>query len=878
MTFGKKTLFSLLLGFVLLTSMLELAHVNFLCTTTLISFCVYVLLPGFLISLILRIKKLSFWENLLFIVGLSIAFLELGGLLLNILLPLFDVENPLGFQNIVCGFDVFLLLLFVCAWVRTKQLEIRIQLPKRSNIEKVLYILPIFFPVLATLGAIVLNNGGSDILTLILLGSIAAYSLIIMLFRDKIAVDLYPYAIFFMGVASLFTTSLRSWYITGHDIEREFYVFQLTNTHHIWNMAFYQDPYNACLSITILPTVLTSLLSIQDMYVYKVIFQILFAISPVLVFFIIRNYTIPVFAFLSAFFFMSFPTFFNDMPMLNRQEIGFIFFGLVLYMILLSKLSLSIRKILFIIFALGVVVSHYSTNFVLLALVTFVYVLTLIISLPLMKNTFTWLLSKFHITLKNTFTNWYASENTVVLPKIARADHSPKIHNPKGFLSLPQIDHSPKTDRGQKRNDRVVWYANEDTVMLSTMGQADHSSKMGSDQKGTIWYANEDTVVLSAVTQANHSSKTHYRKMFLSLPLVLLLFLMTYVWNNLYTNSSSHVGSVLSEVVSSILVKSDSDATSNDTSYSIFSAPKEEDPEQQLQDYINSILQPEKSANTGEVDTSQFYSKSITNKYPSYPIPQDELAPTPLGNLVTTLHVPVFDIQAELRSLSADFMQIFVFIGLLAVLFLKNKKPFDLQYLLLCYGAVFLLLLEVLLPTLAVDYGLLRMFQQLLFMLSLPIVLGVCSILFFAKEQKKVLFIGIIAIIFFLNLTGFVSHLTGDYYPQMTLDNSGLYYDAYYVHKSDVVAIIWLSENNVNDEPVEADLSGTNKLLTYGGVNALNEIFPPVIRKNAYVYLQVSTHKTLFIGADILTFNSSKSFLDDNKNLVYSNGKDNIYK
>src|SRR6266568_1118706 len=434
MRFGKKTLFSVLLGVDLLANMLELTQVNFLYTTTLISFCTYILLPGFLISLILRIRKLSLWENLLFIVGLSIAFLEFGGLLLNILLPLFGVKDPLAFQNIIFGFDIYVLLLFIFAWIRTKHLVIQIQLPKRSNIEKVLYALPVFFPVLATLGAIVLNNGGSDILTFILLGAIAFYSLLLVLFRDKIAVDLYPYAIFFIGMASLFTTSLRSWYITGHDIEREYYVFQLTNTHHVWNMAFYQDAYNACLSITILPTILTNLLSIQDLYVYKVIFQILFATSPVLVFFIMRNYTKPVFAFLSAFLFMSFPTFFNDMPWINRQEIGFIFFGLVLYMMLkrtepqqpytkldtlsLPALLLTMRRLLFIIFALSVLVSHYSTNFVLLALLAFVYISTLIISLPFVKKTLALLVSKSRIKPKNTFSDKAFLSLPLILPLI----------------------------------------------------------------------------------------------------------------------------------------------------------------------------------------------------------------------------------------------------------------------------------------------------------------------------------------------------------------------------------------------------------------------------------------------------------------------------
>ena len=768
MILKKSYVFSFLLVVDLLANILELTHLNFLGIATLLSFCTYIFVPGLLISFILRIKKLSLWENLLLVVGLSIVFLEFGGLLLNILLPLFGVQGPLALQNLVFGFDVFVVLLFIFSWLRTEQFAIQVQMPRRTRGEKVLYVLPVFFPVLGILGAIRLNNGGSNILTLILLGAIALYSLMLVLLRAKIAVDLYPYAIFFIGMASLFTTSLRSWYITGHDIEREFYFFQLTNTSHIWNATLYQDAYNACLSITILPTVLTNLLAIEDMYVYKVIFQILFALASVIVFFLMKHYTTPVLAFLSVFFLMSFPTFFNDMPMLNRQEIGFLFFGLVLYMMLLSELSLAMRRILFGIFASAVVVSHYSTNYVLLALALFVYILTFIVSRPFVKKSFAKLLPKPYSRLKETF---------------------------------------PRT-------------------------------------------------------------------IFLSLPLIVMLFAMTYIWNNLYTNSSSHAGSVLLKVVSSVFTTSNGNTKSSDLSYSIFSSSKI-NPEQQLQQYIQSTIQAEDAGSMGK---GYLYDKSITSRYPSYPVSQEELAPTPLGAWLSSLHVPVFDIQAELRSISALFMQFFVFIGLLAIIFFRQKKAFDLQYLLLCFGSVFLLILETLLPALSVEYGLLRMFEQLLFVLALPIVLGLSSIFFFVKEQKRILLIGIVAVIFFLNLTGFISHLTGEYYPQMTLDNAGLYYDAYYVHKSDVLAIVWVSQNDVNKKLVEAGLPGINKLLTYGHINALNEIFPPVIRKDAYVYLETSSNTVVSIDQNVLVFNSSKPFLDDNKNLVYNNGQDNIYK
>lgn len=772
MTFDKKTLFSLLISFYIINNLLQFYHVNFLYITTIMSFCSYVVLPGFLILLVLRIKKKTFWEYILFIIGFSIAFLEFGGLLLNILFPLFGIKDPLTLQNIVFVFDIYIFLLSIFAWIRTKPFVLQLQFPKRSRTEKVLYIIPLFFPLLATLGTIMLNNGGSNILTLTLLGVIAFYSLLLVLLRTKIAIDLYPYAIFFIGMASLFTSSLRSWYITGADIQVEFYVFKLTNTHHIWNMAFYQGAFNACLSITILPTILTNILSIQDIYVYKVIFQILFAIVPVLVFFITINYTRPVFAFLSAFFFLSFPTFFNDMPMGNRQEIGFIFFGLVLYIMLTpNDCTLLMRRSLFTIFALSVIVSHYSTNFVLLALVTFVYVVTYITTHPFMKNT---------------------------IPLIL-----------------------------QKLRDKLF-------------------KKFSTD-------------------------------LFLSLPLILFIFAMTYVWNNLYTQSSSHTSSVIAEVVNSLLVKSNADTRSDDLSYSIFSSHTTLDPEQQLQEYIQSTRKSAESINLG--DTHGFYAQSITDKYPTYLAEQEQLAPTPLGNWLSSFHIPVFNIQAELRSLSASFMQIFVCIGLLVISFFKNERPFSLQYLLLCFGGIFILIFMILLPFISLEYGLLRVFQQLLFILSLPLVLAIDSVLFFLKEQKRLIFTGIIAIFFFLDLTGFIPHLTGDYYPQMTLDNSGLYYDVYYVQQSDTLAIVWLSKNNVNNEPVETDLENTDKLLNYGNRrDVLPASFPSTVRKNTYVYLKVSIPRIVVFGNYTFIINSDKSFLDDNKNLVYSNGKDNVYR
>lgn len=815
MILTKKSVFLFLLLFTIVSDMLEIIHYNYLGISTIFSCCSYLVLPGLLLSFILRVSRISFWENLLLIIGFSLAFLEFGGLLLNILLPLFGRKDPLSYWPMVIWFDAWSFVLLLLAWLRTRPFAVPLNPLHRTKLEKCLYFLPPFFPFLAMLGAIVLNNGGPNGLALALLPCIGLYVFLLVLLRNRIAVDLFPYTIFFIALACLFTTSLRGWYITGHDIQIEYYVFELTEYHRMWSMSYFPSPYSACLSLTILPTILTNVLFIPDAYIYKVLYQILFATSPVMIFFLLRNYTSAIFAFLSAFLFISFPTFFNDMPMLNRQEIGFIFFGLALYMMLhrpqlrrslvnidtipliaiptrvsevgtltlpaLSKqtsqpaqahpadLSLPMRRSLFVFFSSCVIVSHYSTNFILLGLVVFVYLLTRFFTFP-------WIYK-------------------VLQKKIGRSRLKPKNAFPNnGFLNIV---------------------------------------------------------------------------------LVTLLLGSTYLWNSIYTqSSSSQAGSVISEVIAGLFISTSADKRSNDLADSLFFATKA-DPQKELQNYIASVSQ--KLASKGST-SDQYYSKAITNLYPSKSSPQTLLPETPFGALLTSLHIPVFSLQSGLRLLSAYFMQIFVFIGFFALLFAKNKKPYDLQYLLLCVASLLLLGLITILPALSVEYGVLRMFQQFLYVLSLPILLGLDSILFFLREKKRMVVIGAILVFLFLNLTGFISHLTGDYYPQLPVDNGGLYYDAYYVHGTDVYAIIWLSQTDRDGRPVEADLSGLNKLLMYANISATEGNFPALVQRDAYIYLEISSNTIVSIDRSVLIYNSDKPFLDANKNLIYSNGGDNIYK
>ena len=204
---------------------------------------------------------------------------------------------------------------------------------------------------------------------------IAAITFIVVFARqDALSPGTITAAIFFISLAMLSMTSLRGWYITGHDIQGEYKVFELTKSNGDWNISNFQDAYNACLSLTILPTTLWQLMRVDDPYIYKFWFQLLFALCPVFVYRISLRYTSPGLAIIAVIYFISFPTFFTDMPFLNRQEMAYLFVAAIVTMATAPKVPPKSVRIPISVFSVGVVLSHYSTSYVFLGTIGLGYV------------------------------------------------------------------------------------------------------------------------------------------------------------------------------------------------------------------------------------------------------------------------------------------------------------------------------------------------------------------------------------------------------------------------------------------------------------------------------------------------------------------------
>ncbi len=824
MTLEKSDIFLLLIITIALTEITQIFHINFWHIGTILTVITTLIIPGILLLLTLRVGRLPFWLSLVMAVGLSLAQVEFVGLLQNQLLPTYEVFKPLSHDPTLIWFAVYLLILYIVAMYKSdKKVQFTIPSISISFKNTLLYTLPLCLIAFAIFGTISVNNGGSNILLLIQLLTISGIVILLTWGRNRFPSSIFPFTIYCIALSLLFTTSLRSWYVSGHDIMQEYYVFHLTKQHGIWDIGLYRDAYNACLSITILPTIFSNLFMINDMYIYKVVFQMLFGFCPVLVYYLLKKYTADIFGFLAAFYFMSFPTFFNDMPMLNRQEIGLLFFGLLLIIVFDTILPTAVRRILFVVFGLSIIVSHYSTNYIVLALFIIAYISQKLISGPA-------LLPILNKSLARYTRFWQTESTDNIITKEPERNYQ-TIQSPRSKPSTKYVLANPQ----HKTNRLIDKIAN---LFIQPKNIFSNQIKLPGD-------------------------------------LILILLIGTIFWNAVFTRTANNFGDVASKVYRNIFIHSQSEGKSVDVSYSIF-FHHTIDPQTLIKQYITTATNLEQTHHEGPL-----YTPTVYTQYPVQLINQAILPSTFLGNALLASHVPLFDLHSKSRALAAGIIQLLVFIGLLGFVITKIRKPIDTLYIYVCLSCLILLCLEVILPDISAEYGLLRLFQQSLFLLSLPIVLATYILFFFIGQPKRIYFMACIAIGFFLNLTGFFAHLTGSYYPTMTLDNAGIYYDAYYVNKTSIVSAQWLKQNRQANTTVQTDISGSLKLLAYGDIFALDAILPPVIEKDSYVYLpNAKSQQYVFISvnSDTLIVNSPEKFLEENKNLIYNNGWSKIYK
>ncbi|NTV22229.1 MAG: DUF2206 domain-containing protein [Candidatus Yonathbacteria bacterium] len=338
------------------------------------------ILPGVLLLRILNFYPETIWERILHIVSLSIAILLIGGLIENTLLPLFGIWKPLEKIPLLIFFDILFIIFIIIGTLLGRR--IHIFSPKKIHFQPHqvwLQALAFLLPLSAIGGATILNNGGSNFLAIATLLGIAGFLLyagIRITSQNETFILTWVYAVSF---ALLLGMSMRSLHVVGWDINNELQVFRMTHGSAFWSMSHLQDAYNACLSITILPTIFLRFTHFVDEYIFKFLFQAIFALMPIGLYYFIKELTGQRKAILATTMFLGSAVFSHGMPTLIRQEFGFLFFSLILFIIFSEKIKSKNRNVLLVLYGTSMILSHYSTTYVALFLLGITFLLNSIL-------------------------------------------------------------------------------------------------------------------------------------------------------------------------------------------------------------------------------------------------------------------------------------------------------------------------------------------------------------------------------------------------------------------------------------------------------------------------------------------------------------------
>lgn len=350
-----------LIGLILLTNVFIYFNIPFLRQLT--GFVFLTILPGLLMLWILRLNKLGLIEKLTLSVGLSISFLMFLGLFFNNLSVSFGLESPLSTTPLLIFFGFVVITMGIVVHKMNINKKTVLHVPSKLDTSEIgLLIVLLIFLSMSIFGSHFMNSYNNNSIILVLIFGISIFTIFICVFNNKIPPRIYPVVIFFIGLSLILLKALRSYHIIGIDAHEEYYIFQTILNNKQWSILRH-NALDACLSISLLPTIYQTYLNVNPEIFMNVFYVLLFSLTPIIVFLISKKYIGDFYAFLASLFFM-FQARFIFSAGGARTNLAILFFALAMMVIFSDKIEPVNKRILFIIFTASCIVSHYSTAYI----------------------------------------------------------------------------------------------------------------------------------------------------------------------------------------------------------------------------------------------------------------------------------------------------------------------------------------------------------------------------------------------------------------------------------------------------------------------------------------------------------------------------------
>ena len=333
-----------------------------------LAFVYLLFIPGFVVLKALKWDKRHLIEVVLFSLGLSIALVMFVGLIIDLTLPVFGIIAPLTALNLLTAMNLIVIL--SCAVVAMRGVSAK----NSFSVSGWRSLLFAVVPILAVSGALVVNNGGSNIILLAMLATVAGLITVAIISKKLIPPRFYPILILAIAVALVLHSSLSTNYILGYDINSEYYAFTQTSDASYWNPHFNSTDFRvtrgmSMLSSTIFPTVFAKITNIDPTWLMKILFSLVLSFVPLALY---RLYSLKLkkeVAFLGASFVMCNLVFFGTEGFPTKQMVAELFFVLLFLVLLNDEIGGNEKTFLFIVFGASLVVSHYSMAYIFLFMI-----------------------------------------------------------------------------------------------------------------------------------------------------------------------------------------------------------------------------------------------------------------------------------------------------------------------------------------------------------------------------------------------------------------------------------------------------------------------------------------------------------------------------
>ncbi len=336
-----------------------------------------IIIPGILVLASTGYEIRINWSTAILGVALGVTSFTFLALAVNMTGVFFGSTHPLSLISLVVA--NYSLIALLCIF-RTKWNIKNGIFPVLSRLEKIVIVLSLFILAGFVVGAALLNNGATGWLSLFCFLSIPVLLFILFWKHAVLNRNVIITSLWLLSLGLLLSGWLRSWYVSGPDVSLEFKLAETVTLHGLWSTDTIRHAYNSCLSVSLLAPAISIITKSSLALTFKLIIPLLYSLVVPTVYLIAERFFKKRGAIIASAFFMAQPVFVVWWWIPIRQQIAFLLFGALLFLIV--KVAERSRRVLLLLLflSLGLVVAHYTTALIAIAYFAIVWIVSAIIS------------------------------------------------------------------------------------------------------------------------------------------------------------------------------------------------------------------------------------------------------------------------------------------------------------------------------------------------------------------------------------------------------------------------------------------------------------------------------------------------------------------